>query len=80
MREPKVFLLLDGYRGAEPADIAAVEDTLVRLAALLDAHPEIVELDLNPVIASSDGLQIVDARCRLGPVQAKQRSPRRHLD
>lgn len=80
VREPKVFALLDGYRGAEPADIAAVEDTLVRLAALLDAHPEIVELDLNPVIASSDGLQIVDARCRIGPVQAKQGSPRRHLD
>ncbi len=80
VREPKVSILLEGYRGSEPADMAAIEDVLVRLAALLEAHPEVIELDLNPVVATATGAQIVDARCRLGPAQPRQHAPRRQLD
>ncbi len=80
IRETKVYQLLDGYRGAAPIDTAPIEDTLVRLAALLDAHPEIAELDLNPAIAGNDRLQIVDARCRVGPMQARATATRRRLE
>jgi acyl-CoA synthetase (NDP forming) len=51
----KTFPLLDGYRGAPRCDIAAVEDVLLRVSAMVEAHPEIVELDCNPLIARPDG-------------------------
>ncbi|MEA2443402.1 MAG: hypothetical protein QOJ12_694 [Thermoleophilales bacterium] len=59
--------LLDGYRGAPPADVAALEDVVLRLSALVDAHPAIVEVDLNPVIVWGDGAVVVDARVRVQP-------------
>src|SRR5215207_3816779 len=59
--------LLDGYRGAERADRTALEDIVVRVAALAETHPEIVELDCNPVIVSAGGACIVDARVRVAP-------------
>lgn len=71
--EPKIHALLAGYRGETPADIGALEAVLVRLGALLDTHPEVVELDLNPVLASARGLEIVDARCRLAEAPALNR-------
>jgi len=79
IQQPKIFRLLDGHRGAPPADREALQDVLVRLGALLDTHPEIVELDLNPVIANENGLQLVDARCRLGPRRGPTPLPRRQL-
>ena len=59
--------LLKGFRGSAPADVAAVHDLLLRLAALADAAPRILELDLNPVIVHSEGqgFTIVDARVKL---------------
>ncbi len=48
------------------ADVAAIEDLLLRVGAMVEAHPEIVELDLNPLIAGPDGVLIVDARMRVG--------------
>ena len=62
--------LLTGYRGAEPVDVDAVADLLVRLSLLTSDVPEIRELDLNPVIASSDRVVAVDARVRVAPVAA----------
>jgi len=61
----KLFPLLDGYRGAERCNVGAVEDVLLRVGALVEAHPEIVELDLNPVVASPEGATILDARVRI---------------
>ena len=57
--------LLRGWRGAPPADVAALEETLLRISALVDGHPEIQELDLNPVVVNGDGAWIVDARVRI---------------
>jgi acetyl coenzyme A synthetase (ADP forming)-like protein len=59
--------LLEGYRGHPRADIAALEQLLLRLSGLVEAVPEIQELDLNPVMALADGYAIVDARIRVGP-------------
>jgi acetyl coenzyme A synthetase (ADP forming)-like protein len=60
--------LLTGYRGAQPVDVASVVDLLVRLGLLARDVPQIRELDLNPVIASEDGVVAVDARVRVAPV------------
>ena len=65
VRRLKGFPLLDGYRGAEPADVGALEDVVRRVAALAGAHPEVAELDCNPVIVGMSGVSIVDARVRI---------------
>jgi acetyl coenzyme A synthetase (ADP forming)-like protein len=74
LRELRSFPLLKGYRGSAPADIEAVEDVILRIGALVDDHPCIAELDCNPVIASADGVTVVDARIRVEPP-----APRRPL-
>ena len=63
------FALLDGYRGAPPADVGALEDLLVRLGALAAAHPEIAELDCNPVVVGPRGASVLDARVRVAPIR-----------
>jgi acetate---CoA ligase (ADP-forming) len=70
----KVARLLAGYRGAPPADVRSVTDLLLRVSRLVDDVPELVELDLNPVIAGPDGCVAVDARVRVAPQQAARRS------
>jgi acyl-CoA synthetase (NDP forming) len=65
LRSLRTFPLLDGYRGAPRCDIQAVEEVLLRVSAMVEAHPEIIELDCNPLIAGSDGALIVDARVRI---------------
>jgi acyl-CoA synthetase (NDP forming) len=65
VRALATFPLLDGYRGAPKTDVAALEDLLLRIGALVDAHPQVVELDCNPVKALSDGVVVVDARVRV---------------
>jgi acetyl coenzyme A synthetase (ADP forming)-like protein len=65
VRSLATFPLLDGYRGAPKADVAAVEDLLLRISALVDAHPEVAELDCNPIMVLPDGVSVVDARIRL---------------
>lgn len=67
IRSLKTFPLLDGYRGAARADISALEDVLLRVSALVEAHPEVVEMDLNPLIVHAEGAVAVDARIRLEP-------------
>ena len=61
------IVLLRGYRGAAPADEAALRDVLLRISALLDFCPEILEWDLNPVMVSTTGATVVDARIRIAP-------------
>jgi acetate---CoA ligase (ADP-forming) len=65
VRSLKLFPLLDGYRGTPHYDVGAVEDVLLRLSAMVEAHAEIAELDCNPVIAEPHGALIVDARVRV---------------
>ena len=60
------YPLLDGHRGAARADVPALEDLLLRVSALADACPDILELDLNPVqvLHAGKGCVAVDARIR----------------
>jgi acetyl coenzyme A synthetase (ADP forming)-like protein len=63
----RVHRLLKGYRGSPEADIAAVENLLLRLAALAESLPQIAEIDLNPAIVhpKGEGLTLIDARVRI---------------
>jgi len=65
VRSLKTFPLLDGYRGAPKADVAALEAVMLRVSALVDGHAEIGELDCNPVMVGQQGAIVVDARVRL---------------
>jgi acetyl coenzyme A synthetase (ADP forming)-like protein len=75
LRSLKTFPLLDGYRGAVRCDVAAVEDVLLRVSAMVQAHPEIAELDCNPLIAGPHGVTIVDARLRVAPAEPAPPAP-----
>jgi acetyl coenzyme A synthetase (ADP forming)-like protein len=65
VRSLATFPLLDGYRGAPKADVAALEELLLRVSALVEAHPEVAELDCNPVKVLPHGTVVVDARVRV---------------
>jgi acetyl coenzyme A synthetase (ADP forming)-like protein len=75
LRSLRTFPLLDGYRGAEPCDIAAVEDVLLRVSALAANHPEIAELDCNPLRVGPDGAVVLDARIRVSAPPAARPFP-----
>ena len=70
IKEVKSGRLLEGYRGGDPGDIPAVEETLLRISALVEDLPEIFEMDLNPVKVGTpgNGVRIVDARIKVRPV------------
>lgn len=59
--------LLFGWRGRPPADVAALEDLLLRIGRLADDLPAVSEIDLNPVIAAPSGVAVVDAKVRIRP-------------
>jgi len=65
VRSLATFPLLDGYRGAARADVPALEDVLLRISTLVEEHPEIIELDCNPVRVLADGAVVLDARVRV---------------
>jgi acyl-CoA synthetase (NDP forming) len=65
IEELRVTPLLRGYRGAAPADEAALRDVLLRVSTLLEICPEIQELDCNPLTVLPDGACAVDVRVRV---------------
>ena len=62
MAEIKGRPILDGVRGQPAADLAALRETILKVSAFVEKHPEVRELDLNPVFAYPDGALAVDAR------------------
>ena len=67
VRSLATFPLLQGYRGEPGVDLAAIEDVVSRVGALVEAHPEVVELDCNPLIVTPEGAVVADARVRVAP-------------
>ncbi len=67
IRGIKGYRLLQGYRGHPPGDVDAIQEILLRLSRLVEEVPEIVEMDLNPILAMppGQGCRIVDARIRV---------------
>ncbi|MFC1964591.1 acetate--CoA ligase family protein [Chloroflexota bacterium] len=62
IKEIKGYPLLTGYRGQEPVDVSELEDYLLKVSHFVEQNPAVKELDLNPVVAYSDGAVAVDAR------------------
>ncbi|MCX8153242.1 MAG: acetate--CoA ligase family protein, partial [Candidatus Bathyarchaeota archaeon] len=58
----KAYPLLKGYRNTPPADIDAIVNILLSASKLVMDHPEIKELDLNPIVVYEKGAKAVDAR------------------
>jgi len=63
--------LLFGWRGAEPVDTAALEELLLRVSMLADDLPEVVALELEPVVVSAQGLSVLGAAVRLARPPAR---------
>ena len=66
--------LVAGFRGAPPADVDALSDLVHRLGRLGEELPQVAELDLNPVLATADGVVAVDARVRASRAERIRRT------
>jgi len=62
IQEIKGYPLLQGFRGTEPASISALVEIILKISQLVEEHPQIKELELNPVFAYRDKALAVDAR------------------
>ena len=65
IRQIKGFKLLNGFRGRPKTDLEEIEKSLVRLSDMVISHPEIQELDINPLITHEKGRGATVADCRL---------------
>jgi len=73
--ETRISRLLAGYRDRPRADIAAIAQVLVRVSYLVTNHPEVRELDINPLLADERGCIALDARVRAADAAAEPRHP-----
>jgi len=71
MGRTRIRRLLDGWRGRPPVDLEAVRGALVRVSQLVVECPEVVELDVNPLLASPSGVIALDARILVQPARAR---------
>jgi acyl-CoA synthetase (NDP forming) len=62
IREIKSYRMLEGVRGEPARDLDALADVLLRVSQLAQRHPQITELDINPLLALERGVIAVDAR------------------
>jgi acetyltransferase len=65
IRQIKGYRLFQGFRGRPPADIEIIEKSMVSLSNLATNHPEIVELDINPLLVHNRGEGATAADCRI---------------
>lgn len=68
VRQSKAYRILAGARGRPPKDVAAIVDALLRVSQLALDHPEIREMDINPLIVldEGEGCRVADAKVFLG--------------
>ncbi|KUJ68635.1 acyl-CoA synthetase [Streptomyces albus subsp. albus] len=71
--------LLFGWRGSQPVDTAALEELLLRVSRMVDDHPEVVAVDLEPVVVAASGLSVLGASVRLAPPPLRTDLGPRHL-
>jgi acetyltransferase len=72
MEQTKIYTALKGVRGRKPVDLAALEELMVRFSQLVVEQPWIREIDINPLLASSDRLLALDARVVLHPADTPE--------
>ncbi len=75
MRHTRVWRLLQGFRDWPAADLGAVAEALVRLSHLVSQHPNIREVDINPLLAYANGVIALDARVRIAGAADAPRVP-----
>jgi acyl-CoA synthetase (NDP forming) len=71
VRSIKAAPLLFGWRGSEPVDTAALEELLLRVSLLADDLPEVVAVDLEPVVVAQQGVAVLGATVRLARPPAR---------
>ncbi|MFJ6913573.1 GNAT family N-acetyltransferase [Streptomyces sp. NPDC101133] len=71
IRSIRTAPLLFGWRGSAPVDSAALEELLLRVSRLVDDHPEVVAVTLEPVVVAPHGLSALGASVRLAPPPAR---------
>jgi acyl-CoA synthetase (NDP forming)/GNAT superfamily N-acetyltransferase len=75
---PRAAPLLTGYRGSEPVDAGALRDLLLRVSRLAEDRPEVLGLELNPVLVARHGLAVLSATVTVGaPTSRVDPGPRR---
>ncbi|MET9436741.1 GNAT family N-acetyltransferase [Streptomyces sp. NPDC006551] len=67
VRSIRTAPLLFGWRGSDPVDTPALQELLLRVSRLVDDHPEVVAVTLEPVVVASRGLSVLGAMVRLAP-------------
>ncbi|WP_203617510.1 bifunctional GNAT family N-acetyltransferase/acetate--CoA ligase family protein [Streptomyces bauhiniae] len=71
IRSIRTAPLLFGWRGSTPVDTPALEELLLRVSRLVDDHPEVVAITLEPVVVAPHGTTVLDATIRLAPPPAR---------
>jgi acetyltransferase len=80
MSETKIYRLLKGYRKAPPANVKALEETLLLFSQLLVDYPQIKEIDINPLLINEKDACILDARIAIDKEKVCQKlDPHEHL-
>ncbi len=80
LKSLKIWPLLNGYRGRPPVNIEKLIETMIRLSYLAADYPEISELDINPLLATQDGVIALDARVVVDrELVGKKMKPYAHL-
>ncbi|MFD3732812.1 GNAT family N-acetyltransferase [Streptomyces sp. NPDC058632] len=71
VRSIRTAPLLFGWRGSTPVDTPALEELLLRVSRLVDDHPEVVAVGLEPVVVATRGVSVLGASVRLAPPPAR---------
>ncbi|MEU3517824.1 GNAT family N-acetyltransferase [Streptomyces sp. NPDC006654] len=71
VRSIRTAPLLFGWRGSAPVDTPALEELLLRVSRLVDDHPEVVAVTLEPVVVARRGVSVLGATVRLAPPPAR---------
>ncbi|OIJ88001.1 bifunctional GNAT family N-acetyltransferase/acetate--CoA ligase family protein [Streptomyces colonosanans] len=71
VRSIRTAPLLFGWRGSDPVDTPALEELMLRVSRLVDDHPEVVAVTLEPVVVAPHGLSVLGATVRLAPPPAR---------
>ena len=78
MHEVKGYKIFEGFRGRPKSDLATVEKALMSLSTMVVNHPEIIEMDINPLLVHEEGHGATVADCRIilqAPNDGNNRNP-----
>lgn len=71
IRSIRAAPLLFGWRGSDPVDTPALEELILRLSRLVDDHPEVIGVSLEPVVVAAEGISVLSATVRVAHPPAR---------